>query len=96
MAGLASSGLDCVEPLVVAADGSVVVLLPPGASLLVDRQQAAIPKDTFNLVIVKTGETGLKELSHKIQTVFNGWKEQSIIRDETMIDLKICWYILYF
>ena len=36
MAGLTAPGLDSVEPLIVAADGGVVVLLASGASLLVD------------------------------------------------------------
>ncbi len=36
MAGLTAPGLDRVEPLIVAADGGVVVLLPSGAPLLVD------------------------------------------------------------
>jgi hypothetical protein len=36
MAGLTAPGLDSVEPLIVAADGGVVVLLSSGAPLLVD------------------------------------------------------------
>jgi hypothetical protein len=36
MAGLTAPGLDGVEPLIVAADWGVVVLLSSGAPLLVD------------------------------------------------------------
>ena len=41
MAGLTAASLDGVQPLVVAADGGVVILLPAGATLLIDGQQAA-------------------------------------------------------